>query len=79
MIREVAPFGKTCSIRTKRLSPSLKNANALLTTDVTSLMVLIRTKTGVESYILPEKFSGELWLNFNVGGLAGVDKKERLK
>lgn len=44
-----------------------------------TVKIQIHSKSGVEKYSFPSNFSGQITLNFNLGGFAGAKKVEELK
>ncbi len=44
-----------------------------------SITIRIITKNANESYEVPISFTGKVELEFNLGGLSGVNKRERIK
>ena len=49
------------------------------TADTSRITISVSTKSGHEKYFMPDNFTGQVILNFNMGGLAGAEKKEKLK
>ena len=47
------------------------------TSKIVSIQII--SKSGIERYSFPENLSGHVDLDFNMGGLAGVYGKEKLK
>jgi hypothetical protein len=51
----------------------------LCTNEITSMVITVLTKNGEGVYRLPVDFTGSVTINLNQGGIAGVERLERIK